>query len=135
MRAREISRGSDKIPVPARLETCHVLAVAPPVSPGSGRVRGIRRSRLINMRKFAIASLLLAGVALSGSVLAQDAAPQAAPATKPAASQPASSSSSSSHHKNKKNKATPQPGQPNQKGGHSAKRTAKSTLPQTEASH
>lgn len=89
------------------------------------------------MRKFAIASLLLAGVALSGSVLAQDAAPQAAPATKPAAAaQPASSSSSSSsHHHNKKNKTTPQPGQPNQKGGHSAKRTAKSTLPQTEASH
>jgi hypothetical protein len=88
-------------------------------------------SRFITMRKFAIASLLVAGVALSGSVLAQDAAPQAAPATPSAAAQPASSSSH--HHHNKKNKAST--GQPKQKGGKSAKRTAKSTLPQTTASH
>ena len=75
------------------------------------------------MRKFAIASLLVAGVALSGAVLAQDAAPQAAPA-KPA-------SSSSHHHKKDKSANS----QPKQKGGHSVKRTAKSTLPQTTASH
>ncbi|PXV56199.1 hypothetical protein SAMN04487785_12326 [Dyella jiangningensis] len=73
------------------------------------------------MRKFAIASLLVAGMALSGSLLAQDASPQAAPATK---------SASSHHHKKNKNN-----GQPKQKGSKSAKRTAKSTLPQTEASH
>jgi len=81
------------------------------------------------MRKFAIASLLVAGMALSGSLLAQAAAPQAAPATPQAAAAPASSSH---HHKNKKNKNN---GQPKQKGSKSAKRTAKSTLPQTEASH
>lgn len=84
------------------------------------------------MRKFAIASLLVAGVALSGSVLAQDAAPQAAPATPSAAAQPASSSSHH-HHNKKSNKAST--GQPKQKGSKSAKRTAKSTLPQTTASH
>ena len=83
------------------------------------------------MRKFAIASLLVAGVALSGSVLAQNAAPQAAPATpSAAAAQPAASSSH--HHKKNKSSST---GQPKQKGSKSAKRTAKSTLPQTEASH
>ena len=82
------------------------------------------------MRKFAIASLLVAGVALSGSLLAQDAAPQAAPANKPASSTPAPASSSKHHKKNKNND-----GQPKPKGSKSAKRTAKSTLPQTEASH
>jgi len=88
-------------------------------------------SRFITMRKFAIASLLVAGVALSGSVLAQNAAPQAAPATpSAAAAQPAASSSH--HHKKNKSSST---GQPKQKGSKSAKRTAKSTLPQTEASH
>jgi hypothetical protein len=87
-------------------------------------------SRLIIMRKFAIASLLIAGMALSGSILAQDAAPQAAPAAKPAAAAPAPASSSHHHKKNKSNN-----GQPKQKGSKSAKRTAKSTLPQTEASH
>jgi len=84
------------------------------------------------MRKFAIASLLVAGMALSGSLLAQDATPQAAPAAKPASSTPAPASSSSHHHK-KKNKNND--GQPKQKGSKSAKRTAKSALPQTEASH
>jgi hypothetical protein len=84
------------------------------------------------MRKFAIASLLVAGMALSGSLLAQDAAPQAAPATKPAAAAAAPASSSSHHHKKNKDKNN---GQPKQKGSKSAKRTAKSTLPQTEASH
>lgn len=83
------------------------------------------------MRKFAIASLLVAGVALSGSLLAQDAAPQAAPANKPASSTPAPASSSKHHKKNKNNNN----GQPKPKGSKSAKRTAKSTLPQTEASH
>lgn len=82
------------------------------------------------MRKFAIASLLVAGMALSGSLLAQDAAPQAAPATKSASATPASSSSH--HHKKSKSSSN---GQPKQKGSKSAKRTAKSTLPQTEASH
>ncbi|WP_430388573.1 hypothetical protein [Dyella sp. 20L07] len=85
------------------------------------------------MRKFAIASLLVAGFALSGSVLAQNAAPPAAPATNPAAAQPAAASSSH-HHKNKKSK-TDANGQPVQKGGKSAKRSAKSTLPMTTASH
>ena len=84
------------------------------------------------MRKFAIASLLVAGIALSGSVLAQDAAPQAAPASKSASAEPAAASSH--HHKNKKHKAGAN-GQPSQKGGKSAKRTAKSTLPQTAPSH
>lgn len=90
------------------------------------------------MRKFAIASLLVAGVALSGSLLAQDAAPQAAPANAAAAAKPQSSStpapatSSSQHHKKSKKDAN---GQPKPKGSKSPKRTAKSTLPQTEASH
>jgi hypothetical protein len=95
-------------------------------------------SRLIIMRKFAIASLLVAGMAFTGSLLAQDAAPQPAPASaapaaaaKPAAATPAPAASSS--HKHKKNKDNN--GQPKPKGSKSAKRTAKSTLPQTEASH
>jgi len=86
------------------------------------------------MRKFAIASLLVAGMAFTGSLLAQDAAPQPAPpapaaAAKTAAAAPAASTS----HKHKKNKSAN--GQPKPKGSKSAKRTAKSTLPQTEASH
>ena len=40
------------------------------------------------MRKLAIASLLVAGVALSGVVLAQDAAPKAATKTEQAAAAP-----------------------------------------------
>lgn len=84
------------------------------------------------MRKFAIASLLLAGMAFTGSLLAQDAAPQPAPAAKSASATPAPASSSS--HKHKKNKSANN-GQPKPKGSKSAKRTAKSTLPQTEASH
>ena len=85
------------------------------------------------MRKFAIASLLVAGVALTGSVFAQSAAPQAAspqaaPATKPAAAQPAAPASSTHHKKSKK--PTQISGQPGAtKGGKSAKRTAKNTVP------
>jgi hypothetical protein len=97
-------------------------------------------SRLIIMRKFAIASLLVAGMAFTGSLLAQDAAPQPAPApaapaaaAKPAAATPAPAPAASSSHKHKKNKDNN--GQPKPKGSKSAKRTAKSTLPQTEASH
>ena len=92
-------------------------------------------SRLTIMRKFAIASLLVAGMAFTGSLLAQDAAPQPAPAA-PAAAKPASATpapAASSSHKHKKNKDNN--GQPKPKGSKSAKRTAKSTLPQTEASH
>ena len=85
------------------------------------------------MRKFAIASLLVAGMTLSGSLLAQAAAPQAAPAT-PAAASAAPAPASSSHH-HKKNKSSKNNGQPKQKGSKSAKRTAKSTLPQTAPSH
>jgi uncharacterized protein YceK len=127
----EISRACLRWLVPARAETCHGLPVAPPVSPGSGRVRdaGSQSSRLINMRKFAIASLLVAGVALCGSVMAQDAASQAAPATKTASSaQPAHSSSH--HHKKKSD----QSGGSTHKGK-SAKKSAKSTLPATTTSH
>ncbi|MFK2931028.1 hypothetical protein ISP14_09510 [Dyella agri] len=61
------------------------------------------------MRKLAIASLLVAGVALSSSVLAQEAAPQAAPAAPaaqaaPAAMQaaPAAEHKAASHHKSSK---------------------------------
>ncbi|WP_199100257.1 hypothetical protein [Dyella sp. ASV21] len=84
------------------------------------------------MRKFAIASLLVAGVALSGSVLAQNAAPQAAPATPSASAAPAASSS---HHHKKNKSANGQPQGTKQKGSHSAKRTAKAPLPATEPSH
>jgi hypothetical protein len=91
------------------------------------------RSRLIIMRKFAIASLLVAGVALTGSAFAQtaapQAAPQAAPAAKPAAAQPAPASST--HHKSKKSKPTQISGQPGTaKGGKSSgKRSSKNTVP------
>jgi hypothetical protein len=88
------------------------------------------------MRKFAIASLLVAGVALSGSLMAQTAAPQpAAPQAAPAAAKPASATPAAApahHHKKSK---TDNNGQPKPKGSKSPKRTAKSTLPQTEASH
>ena len=77
------------------------------------------------MRKFAIASLLVAGVALCGSVMAQDAAPQAAPATKAAPS--AQSTHSSSHHHKKK---SDQSGTNTHKG-----KSAKSALPATTTSH
>jgi hypothetical protein len=74
-------------------------------------------SRLtIMIRKFAIASLLVAGVALSGSVLAQQAAPaaapaaaqQAAPAAAPQTAEPAAEHAmtpehkTASHHKSSK---------------------------------
>jgi len=70
-------------------------------------------SRLtIMIRKFAIASLLVAGVALSGSVLAQQAAPaapqQSAPAAAPQTAEPAAQNAmtpehkTASHHKSSK---------------------------------
>lgn len=74
------------------------------------------------MRKFAIVSLLVAGVAFGGSALAQDAAPQAAPATKAA--------SSSHHHKKKSSQSTG-----GQKKGRSAKHSGKATLPPVTTSH
>jgi hypothetical protein len=135
-------RESESQDAPARKAPAHVENSGfdasrnmPCFSRRAARVAGFRPGprhdllRLIMMRKFAIASLLVAGVALSGSVLAQNAAPPAAPATKPAPAQPASSSSSK-HHK-KSHKPTQISGQPGTaKGGKSSgKKSGKATLP------
>jgi hypothetical protein len=83
--------------MPSGPQCCRVV---PPESPGSGRVHGINQfpvSRLTIMRKLAIASLLVAGVALSGSVLAQ-AAPQADAAGKSTTEQ-AAPKKAAKHHK------------------------------------
>jgi hypothetical protein len=65
----------------------HRDSAAPPAMPGSGRVRGIP-SEVFHMRKLVIASLLVAGVALSGVVLAQAAPKAAATKTEQAAPAP-----------------------------------------------
>ncbi|HET6806648.1 MAG TPA: hypothetical protein VFH59_14540 [Frateuria sp.] len=58
------------------------------------------------MRKLVIASLLVAGVALSGAVLAQDAAPKAATKTAQAAAAPKKATAHHHHHAHKAMKKT-----------------------------
>lgn len=63
------------------------------------------------MRKLAIASLLVAGVALSGSVLAQDAAPQADAGSKSTTDQAAApAKKATKHHKASHKAAAPASG-------------------------
>jgi hypothetical protein len=103
-------------------DSCNGAVVAPPELPGSGRVRDIHvRGSDTMMRKFAIASLLTAGVILSGSALAQtDPTPatQAMPASTPApaaapaaasTAAPAASTTTKHHKKHHKAKTTAAP--------------------------
>jgi hypothetical protein len=80
-------------PVMVALSACRATRVAG-FRPGSRYPESPRV--IMMMRKLAIASLLVAGVALSGSVLAQAAAPQAAPAPAPMAA-PAAQATPAAH--------------------------------------